>query len=160
MVCLENGKRLYRIPPSGVLKTQFKTNTGSVFLKSTENEKERTNEKYRTFNEKFEFYYVDENGNPIKKLNYPIYTSDREFIKPNDYNVFGVQVIIGQGNNEFYSFKKIILYKDTTDLNFIDYLEDKSLEKFYKIHYWDTFDVRKDSVPVGFNWDDYRKLVK
>ncbi|CAA0197284.1 DUF6843 domain-containing protein [Tenacibaculum maritimum] len=139
-----NGRRLYEIPPSGVLKTQFKENTGYILYGD-----EGVDSEIKKYNEYAKFYYVDENNQPIQQINYsPFYAGGyKEYLKPKKVNVTGSNAVRVSGNGkEKYTIANYYLFKGKTLNKRKDYSEEQIKEDWFLIQHWKTFDRRKDSI--------------
>ena len=93
----KDGKRLYEIPFSGVLKTKFKENTGYITFKEESIAYEV--DKYREW---VEFHYVDDEYNPVRKINYvPYYASDyKSYLEKSGINATGTNAVSVSSNVE------------------------------------------------------------
>ncbi|WP_034656853.1 DUF6843 domain-containing protein [Cellulophaga baltica] len=136
----KDGKRLYEIPISGVLKTQFKENIGRLSF-----EEDGIPFKVEKYREYAQFFYVDENYKPIKEINYvpyfgPYYAS---YITKNQINVTGTNNVIGFGNEkeEYSSSDYLLFFGDTLDYKKVD-LTNKTKQDWLRIENWDTYDYR------------------
>ncbi|MBO0591724.1 hypothetical protein I2486_09925 [Cellulophaga sp. E16_2] len=136
----KDGKRLYEIPISGVLKTQFKENIGRLSF-----EEDGIPFKVEKYREYAQFFYVDENYKPIKKINYvpyfgPYYVS---YIIKNQINVTGTNNVIGFGNEkeEYSSSDYLLFFGGTLDYKKVD-LTNKTKQDWLRIENWDTYDYR------------------
>jgi hypothetical protein len=136
----KDGKRLYEIPISGVLKTQFKENIGRLSF-----EEDGIPFKVEKYREYAQFFYVDENYKPIKEINYvpyfgPYYVS---YIIKNQINVTGTNNVIGFGNEkeEYSSSDYLLFFGDTLDYKKVD-LTNKTKQDWLRIENWDTYDYR------------------
>ncbi|WP_165749122.1 DUF6843 domain-containing protein [Cellulophaga sp. Z1A5H] len=138
----KDGKRLYEIPISGVLKTQFKENIGRLSF-----EEDGIPFKVEKYREYAQFFYVDENYKPIKKINYvpyfgPYYVS---YIIKNQINVTGTNNVIGFGNEkeEYSSSDYLLFFGGTLDYKKVD-LTNKTKQDWLRIENWDTYDYRNN----------------
>ncbi|OEK09841.1 hypothetical protein A8C32_10035 [Flavivirga aquatica] len=91
----------------------------------------------------------------INQLNYAYFKYYKEFVKQNDYNVFGGNGITG---GKYTNSEKNIVYVKDTVPNYRTFFDGRKATDFYRIHYWDSFDMRKDSIPADFNWEALKKL--
>lgn len=141
-----NGRRLYEIPPSGVLKTQFKPNTGS------RHEYDNTEKQIKSLREYYKFYYVNNNGSK-KLLDYNYrYISKYKHLFNESLNVTSSVVVFGFGsyNNEDYLAMSYYISKGV-DSNLeigLEYTGSGITSKdWYRINHWNTFNAITDSLP-------------
>ncbi|AIZ42250.1 DUF6843 domain-containing protein [Cellulophaga baltica] len=137
----KDGKRLYEIPISGVLKTQFKENTGYLLFK----ENGGISHEVSRYREYAQFLYVDDNYKPVKKINYvPYFGANYEaFLDENQINVTGTNNVIGFGNGKekYISADYLLFFGDTLDYKKVD-LTNKTIQDWLRIENWDTYDYR------------------
>lgn len=142
-----NGRRLYEIPPSGILKTQFEYNKGYLLFQEKNTLEKKLAEEFRIHNEQFDFYFVDENYKPIKKINYAYLNLDsyKTLIDTNDYNVWGNNNVFrfGRGNEEYTATYKYIQFGADTKFNLSN---DITQTDWYRIERWNSLDMRIDST--------------
>ena len=136
----KNGKRLYEIPPSGVLKTKFKENTGYISFKE-----EGIAYEVDKYKEWVEFYYADNEYRPIKKINYvPYYAPDyRSYLEKNGINATGTNAvsISSNGKDEYTNTHYYIFSGDSLTYN-TKFFPKKRKEEWSRIKNWDTYDYR------------------